>query len=128
MGEVQKLKVYYDGACHLCSREVDMYRKKDPAQKLVLIDISNRDFSAEAEGLDTQDVQINFHVKMPDGRILKGVPAFAAIWNELNIMRPLSTLYSWPGIKQLMDRSYTLFTKIRPLLPRRQCEDGTCKI
>ncbi len=124
-----KLKVYYDGACHLCSREIDVYRKKDSSHKLELIDISLDSFNAQKEGLDPEEVNKAFHTKTPDGKVLSGVDAFLAIWEEIKIFPALSALAKNKFSRKFMDLGYITFAKIRPLLPKRKnCDAGNCNI
>jgi len=125
--QAHELKLYYDGACHLCSREIENYLKKDPEQKLMPIDISGPDFDAKTEGLDEAKANKYFHVKTKDGRILDGVEAFAAIWDCLEVFKPLSWLAKTSLGGFAMKSVYSVFAEIRPLLPKRKgCE--TCKI
>jgi predicted DCC family thiol-disulfide oxidoreductase YuxK len=59
----EKFRVYYDGLCPLCSREIEYYRKKDLGAVIDWIDITQDDFDASAEGLDPDKVHQFFHVK-----------------------------------------------------------------
>jgi predicted DCC family thiol-disulfide oxidoreductase YuxK len=122
-----KLKLYYDGACHLCSREIEGYLKKDPNQFLMPIDISGPDFDPEKDGIEVEKANKYFHVKKTTGEILDGVPAFAAIWDTLEILKPLSWFSKTSLGSFAMGSAYKVFAEIRPLLPKRRgCE--TCKI
>lgn len=122
-----KLKLYYDGACHLCSREIEGYLKKDPKQLLMPVDISGPDFDPEKDGIEVKKANKYFHVKTETGEILDGVPAFAAIWDSLDILRPLSWFSKTSVGGLAMGSAYKIFAEIRPLLPKRKgCE--TCKI
>jgi predicted DCC family thiol-disulfide oxidoreductase YuxK len=47
-----RLRVYYDGLCPLCSREIAYYRIKDRPNLIDWIDITGEGFDAAAEGLD----------------------------------------------------------------------------
>ena len=121
------LKLYYDGACHLCSREIDTYLKKDEKGILQAVDISSSDFKPELEGLDPQRVHKFFHVKTCDGQVFEGVEAFAAIWDLLGILRPLSWFSKTFVGGFAMRLSYVFFAEVRPYLPKRKnCE--SCKI
>lgn len=122
-----KLRLYYDGACHLCSREVEGYLRVDKNKKLVPVDISASDFDAESEGVDANLVNKYFHVKNHNGELIDGVEAFAAIWDELGILSPLSWFSKTMLGGFAMHLSYVVFAEIRPYLPKRkECE--SCKI
>ena len=125
------LTVYYDGECHLCSREIEHYRKKDTAHRLRLVDISDPRFAAAAEGLDGKAVRRELHVRLPSGQLAVGLPAFIAIWEVLPGFGPLAKLAQLPLINPLLRGGYQIFATVRPYLPKRQraeCADGKCAI
>tara|TARA_B100001248_G_scaffold261761_2_gene254130 strand:+ start:553 stop:933 length:381 start_codon:yes stop_codon:yes gene_type:complete len=126
---MEKVAIFYDGACHLCSKEVAHYRKEDKDKRLRLVDISQPDFDAASEGLDPKAVNKYFHVKNKNGEILTGVGAFATIWEELNIFRPLAWMAKNPVTRFFMDAGYKVFAEIRPFLPKKKdCDSGNCQI
>lgn len=119
----QKLNIYFDGACPLCSREINHYRKKDSENKLNFIDISSSSFDAKAEGLDEKEANKYFHVKTPEGELLTGVPAFAAIWDTLGMWSVLSRFSKSFIGSNLMGLGYSVFAELRPYLPKSEsCE------
>ncbi len=123
----EKLKIFYDGACHLCSKEVDGYLKRDRFERLNAIDISNPRFNPNDHGMDPKRVHKYFHVKTQTGQLLEGVPAFAAIWDTLEIFKPLSWFSKTTIGKISMVPSYKVFAEIRPYLPKRKdCE--ACRV
>ncbi len=122
-----RLKIYFDGACYLCSKEVESYLKKDRHNRLEAIDISGPGFDPEADGIDPERANKYFHVKTPDGELLEGVQAFAAIWDALAMFKPLSRFSKTAFGKLTMGPSYKVFAEVRPYLPKRKgCE--TCKV
>jgi predicted DCC family thiol-disulfide oxidoreductase YuxK len=125
--QADTLKVYYDGACHLCSREVETYLKADHNNKIKAIDISSPNFDAAFEGLDEKRANKYFHVKNTKGEVIEGVEAFAAIWETLNIFKPLRWFYKTRFGKITMGASYKVFAEVRPFLPKRK-DCSTCKI
>jgi predicted DCC family thiol-disulfide oxidoreductase YuxK len=115
-----KLTIYYDGACHLCSREIAMYQKARGAEALSFIDICATGFDAVREGLDPFEVHKSFHARAADGTLYSGVPAFVAIWETLPGYHWMAKMTRIPGVRPLLDLSYVLFTKVRPILPRKK--------
>ena len=120
------MRVYYDGACIVCSKEMDIYRKKDSHGRLKFVDISASNFSARGEGLDPKLVHEVFHVKDSKGNLHQGVSGFLAIWKELEIFKALSFLAQSPLFRPLFDIGYWCFIKARPFLPRKNCDQGVC--
>jgi predicted DCC family thiol-disulfide oxidoreductase YuxK len=125
-----QVTVYFDGACPLCSREIEHYRHKDHEQRLRFVDISLPAFSAETEGLDPVRVQQVMHVRLPSGALVTGVDAFVEIWKVLPGFAALAKVASLPGIHLGLRVGYRGFAAIRPLLPKRkrECVDGRCAI
>lgn len=131
MTHAAALSVYYDGACILCSREIEHYRKLDRVQALRWVDIANPLFKAESEGLDPVRVQKVMHARRGDGTLVTGVEAFRAIWALLPRYRWAVGLSRLPGVKQALDVGYVCFATVRPWLPKRKsteaaCESGVC--
>jgi len=123
----KSLNVYYDGACHLCSREVAAYLAADSENTLRAVDISAADFDAQAEGLNKLRANKYFHVKTADGRVLEGVEAFSAIWDTLGVFKRINWVSKTKFGKPVMNFFYKIFAEIRPLLPKRKdCQ--SCKI
>ncbi len=120
-----KTTVFFDGACHLCSREVGLYERADTVGKLNLVDISKPDFDAKAHGLDDARVNKHMHVRGPAGNTEVGVDAFVAIWKALG-------KYDWavraaksPVLRPAMDLGYRAFARLRPYLPKRRAANAT---
>ncbi len=124
MEKSKALYLYFDGSCHLCSTEISHYKSVDTNNVLGLIDISSDEFDPVSEGLNEHDFEKYFHVKKKNGEILKGVNAFKAIWDELEIMKPLSFAASTgPGFL-VMDSVYKVFAALRPYLPKKKNKMG----
>jgi predicted DCC family thiol-disulfide oxidoreductase YuxK len=120
------LKVFYDGQCIVCSKEIDVYRRKDKNKKIEFVDISSLAFDPASEGLDPAKVKSVFHVKDSQNNLHTGVDGFVAIWDFLGIFKPLSTLAKARLGRPVLDLGYFAFTKVRPFLPRKKCNDGSC--
>lgn len=120
--------LFYDGACHLCSREIAHYRRCAEADPSVaFVDISAPDFVAAAHGLDARRVHKEMHAKEGDA-VHVGVDAFLAIWRRVPGHRWMHRLATLPGAYWPLKAGYALFAAVRPYLPRRKpaCETGAC--
>ena len=125
--ETNKLKIFYDGLCPLCSKEIDHYRKKDLENRIDYIDIASPGFDATAEGLDPETVHKTFHAKKADGTIIEGVDAFIEIWRTLEVFKPLEYLATSKVARPAFDLGYKAFAKIRPLLRKDECTTDYCQ-
>jgi predicted DCC family thiol-disulfide oxidoreductase YuxK len=117
-----KSKILFDGNCIVCDLEIMHYKRIAP-DLFECVDISSADFDAKAYGVTKSAVDQDMHVIIPGGRLVIGVDAFQHIWMRLGQSRPIFRLMSqairlpilYPSAKVL----YRSFTKIRPLLPKK---------
>jgi predicted DCC family thiol-disulfide oxidoreductase YuxK len=118
-------QVYFDGLCHLCSREIDHYRRQTGSSGLKFVDITSSEFDARNEGLDAAKVHRELHVRRSDGSLATGVDAFIAIWQILPKYHWLAKLAGITVVKAILGVGYRAFATIRPLLPRRKADCST---
>ncbi|MFO1149045.1 MAG: DUF393 domain-containing protein [Alsobacter sp.] len=111
------LMVYFDGSCPLCSAEIGHYSRQRGAECLRFVDASVPGADA-GPGLGIEQAMARFHVRMPDGRLLSGAPAFVAIWNRLPGWRWPARLARLPGVTRALDAAYRAFLPVRPLMSK----------
>jgi predicted DCC family thiol-disulfide oxidoreductase YuxK len=124
----QKLWIFYDGLCHLCTAEMRHYRKHPRADRLHFVDITATGFDAKQFGLDPKAVNEVMHVRRADGSIATAVDAFIAIWETLEGYSLVRWLITRRPIRPMVDLAYLAFAKSRPYLPKRRNSDGTCQL
>lgn len=127
------LEIFYDGSCIVCSSEMEIYRRRNPEQRLSFIDISSNDFDAEQYGPSQQQFMAELHVRDAKGQFYTGVDAFLALWKAFptgSLYRLIGGLVSLPGIHLAARMGYMLFARNRHRLPKREdsCESGTCNL
>jgi len=123
--------IYFDGACYLCSAEIEHYRRQvlrgGLDGKVCFVDIADPQFDAQSHGLDDREVNRVMHVRSADGQLHLGVEAFVEIWRNLPRYEFLSKAVEIPGIRPLLELGYVVFARVRPYLPRRKtCSTGAC--
>ena len=114
------VKVYYDGLCQLCSREINTYRNAKGAERIAFIDITDESFNPKIEGLDPKRIHQVMHVKDSSGKIMTGVDAFITIWRTLPNYNWLARIVDQSPIKNIAKIGYVGFAKVRPFLPRKK--------
>lgn len=126
---MSNLKVFYDGACTVCYREMKHYMNKDSNNLLDFIDISSKLFDANEYGLNEEEIKIHIHTMNQDGKIFKGVDSFIEIWKRIPNHQPLASIFSNEKVRPFADMGYNIFANyIRPNLPKRKCEDNSCNL
>ncbi len=124
-----KVTVYFDGLCHLCSREIRHYQTMKGADNLAFVDITGPSFNAAHEGLDPHEIHKNMHVRDREGKIHLGVGAFVCIWEQLPALRFLVPIARFYPVRVILNLLYKGFATVRPLLPRKSCETSPyCEI
>ncbi len=108
------MKVWYDGACPLCIREIRFMRRLDRDRRIAFVDISRADAICP---LDRQLMLGRFHAE-ENGRILSGAAAFAAMWRALPLLRPLGRIARNRVVLKILETGYRLFLRIRPQLQK----------
>jgi len=124
------LTVFYDGSCHICSREMASYQEQDAQGRLEFVDISAAAFDPASFGRSREDFMVQLHVRDAAGKFHLGVDAFPVIWEALpaNRLQWLGDLIRLPGFHLLARLGYRTFARLRTYLPRRSapCASGTC--
>lgn len=125
----KKISVYYDGLCHLCSREINHYKKMEGSKNIHFIDITDPIFQAQKEGLDPIAIHKTIHVRDQNKNLKIGIEAFICIWEQLPSLRFLAKIVRIEPFNSTLKLFYSIFAKVRPLLPRKSCENSPyCEI
>jgi predicted DCC family thiol-disulfide oxidoreductase YuxK len=109
-----RLKVWFDGGCPLCRREIALMRRLDRAGAIAFVDAD----ACEVDGpVDRADLLGRLHA-LEDGRLLSGAAAFAAMWRAIPRLRPLGLAARNPLVLAGLERLYLAFLRVRPRLQR----------
>ena len=111
-------RILYNESCPICRAEIAHYRKRADAAgaPLRFEDLNTADLGGWH--LTPDQAKRRMHAALPDGTIVSGIPAFAAIWAALPGMGWLARLVMAPGIRPLADLAYNRLAA--PWLYRRQ--------
>jgi predicted DCC family thiol-disulfide oxidoreductase YuxK len=118
MNQRTKPAVLFDGACPLCRREIEFYRRRRGAERLDWIDISTAPPGAQVCGVNARDAMVRFHVVRADGKPLSGAAAFMEVWRHLRLFRPLAFIFGNRAGVWLLERAYRGFLRLRPRIQR----------
>ena len=109
------VKVWYDGACPLCLREIALMRRLDRRGGITFIDVAQG--SDPSCPIDRAALLARFHAE-EDGVVYSGAAAFAAMWRAIPLLRSLGLAARNPLMLRLLEAAYIRFLKVRPRLQR----------
>lgn len=107
------IKVFYDGQCGMCSKEINHYIKIAPVNRFEWVDITKSPERVSEIKLNFQEAMKSFHVLDDCSHLHVGVDAFKIIWQEIPSWKWLSSFVEVPGIRFLSHKAYRLFADWR---------------
>lgn len=110
-----KVKVWFDGACPLCQREIALMRRLDRNDAIDFVDVS--DGADPSCPIDQARLLARFHAE-EDGKVLSGAAAFAAMWRAIPALRTFGLLARNPAMLRVLEWLYVRFLKVRPRLQK----------
>ena len=119
-----EIEVFFDGACPLCMREIQMLRRKDRRQRIRFTDIADRGFDAATIGIPWATLMDRIHGRLPDGTLVEGVEVFRRLYAAVGFNSVVAAT-RLPLVAPLLELSYRLFAKNRLKLTGR-CSDDAC--
>lgn len=120
------VEVFFDGACPLCRREVNMLKWFDRKDRIRTADIAAVDFSPASYGKTMQEFMDEIQGRRPDGSWIIGVEVFRQLYTAIGLGF-IVWFTRWPLISHLLEFGYRIFAKNRLSLTGR-CSSDTCDI
>ncbi|MEL6878687.1 MAG: DUF393 domain-containing protein [Pseudomonadota bacterium] len=111
-----EVKVWFDGACPLCRREIALMERLDRDNRINFVDVSGEGGDPGCP-IDQATLLARFHAE-EDGKVLDGAAAFAAMWRAIPRLRPLGLLARNRVVLAVLERLYRVFLRFRPTLQR----------
>ncbi|MGE0711062.1 MAG: thiol-disulfide oxidoreductase DCC family protein [Planctomycetota bacterium] len=123
------VEAFFDGACPLCLREVNLLRRLDRRGRLRWVDIAAPDFDAAAHGKTQEELMGRMHARLPDGAWVEGVEVFRRLYAAVGFA-PLVALSRLPGVSAALDTGYALFARNRLRWTGRgqECSTDRCAV
>ena len=107
------IKVYFDGKCGLCSKEINYYQRIVPEGVFEWLDVATDPSLLEGLGISQREALKRLHVQDSAGTIKTGINAFQVIWEQLPNWRILGRITGVPGIYHFLEYLYVLFAAYR---------------
>ena len=108
----EKLTVFYDSYCPLCSAEIDQLKAYDKDARLLLEDINALDFMQRYPYIDKIQANKRLHGQLSNGQVIYGLDVTCLAWKLVDKHHWLSML-RWPVIRWFADLVYNLFARYR---------------
>ncbi len=109
------LTLYFDGGCPVCTREIGFYRRRRGAEHIRWINLAQCSDAELGADLGRADAYARLHARTPDGTLLSGARAFAALWQALPAFRAAGRVAALPGVVHALEWSYRIFLQVRRL-------------
>jgi predicted DCC family thiol-disulfide oxidoreductase YuxK len=109
-----EVKVWYDSACPLCTREIAFMRRLDRRAQINFVDLMDDTTHCP---VDRQTMLARLHA-YENGQMLSGAAAFAAMWRVIPMLWPLGLLARNPWVLRGLELLYLSFLKVRPRIQR----------
>ena len=106
-------KVFYDGKCGLCSKEINYYKKIAPKNIFEWHDIASNPNILKDIRVSQYDALMYLHATDQKSNLKIGVDAFILIWDKLKYWKILSILVRIPIIYSIAKITYKLFANYR---------------
>jgi len=103
---MENTRVLYNGRCPICRAEIAQYARQAVALDAPLVFEDLHDTDLAGWQLDADQAKRRLHARLPDGRQIDGIAAFAAIWDHLPRMRWLARAVRLPGLGALARLAY----------------------
>ena len=126
---MHELVIFYDGACPLCLREMQLLQSADSDQKLHFEDINSKLFHSKYPVINRDRANRVLHGMLADGSIILGLDVTCKAWTLVGKGQWVSYL-RWPLLKQISDMVYLVFAKYRYPISRlvtgqKRCDSCT---
>ena len=120
-----QLTIYYDGGCPVCTREIGFYQRRRGANHICWVDLAQCEDSELGVDLNRKAAYSRLHARWPNGQLVSGAAAFAALWQTLPAFHWVGRVATLPGVTHLLEWVYRGFLKIRRLWRK---EDTACPL
>lgn len=110
--------VFFDGACPVCRREIETYRRMTGADAMEWVDVATVPEEALPDGKDRAALLARFTVRRADGQLADGAAGFLSVWRALPRTAAIARVLDRPPFTWVAERAYRGFLVLRRLWRR----------
>jgi predicted DCC family thiol-disulfide oxidoreductase YuxK len=111
-GNLQKLTLFYDGACPLCQAEILFLSRRNQQDLLRFVDVNSEQYDAAKLGVSCEQALAAMYAQYEDGSLIHGAAVFPEAYRRANLPF-LAWLFSRQILQPLLQFSYQVFAKNR---------------
>jgi len=117
MPQLEKLTLFYDGACPLCQAEILFLSGRNQANLLDFIDINSAQFDPLKVGVSCEAALAAMYGQYASGQLIQGVSVFPEAYRRANLPR-MAWVFSRKPLQPFLRLAYLFFAKNRHAISR----------
>lgn len=117
MSQLEKLTLFYDGACPLCQAEIIFLSGRNQEQLLDFVDINSAQFDPQKVGVSCEAALAAMYGQFASGTLIQGVSVFPEAYRRANLPR-LAWFFSRKSLQPFLKLAYLFFAKNRHAISR----------
>ena len=110
--QLQKLTLFYDGACPLCQAEILILSGRNEAGHLDFVDIHSERYGLQAIGVSCEMALATMYGQFEDGKTIHGVSVFSEAYKRARLTI-LAWIFSRKALLPALQFGYAFFAKYR---------------
>jgi predicted DCC family thiol-disulfide oxidoreductase YuxK len=117
MNSIEKLTLFYDGACPLCQAEILFLSRRNQAGLLDFVDINSERFDAAKIGISCDQALAAMYGQYDNGVLIQGVAVFSEAYRRADLPF-LAWVFSRKALQAILQVAYRFFAKNRHAISR----------
>jgi len=117
MKALEKLTLFYDGACPLCQAEVLFLSRRNQAGLLDFVDINSERIDSAKIGVSCEQALAAMYAQYENGVLIQGVTVFSEAYRRADLPF-LAWVFSRYSLLSSWQLAYRFFAKNRPAISR----------
>ena len=117
MKALEKLTLFYDGACPLCQAEILFLSRRNQAGLLDFVDINSERFDSAKIGVSCEQALAAMYGQYDNGVLIQGVTVFSEAYRRADLPF-LAWIFSRNALQSIWQLAYRFFAKNRHAISR----------
>jgi predicted DCC family thiol-disulfide oxidoreductase YuxK len=114
---LQKLTLFYDGACPLCQAEILFLSGRNQARLLDFVDINSEAYDPLKVGVSCDEALAAMYGQYADGTLINGVSVFPEAYRRADLAT-LAWIFSRKSLQPILKMGYRFFANNRHAISR----------